>query len=69
MIDHNFIDPKLEQTWETSCKVDEQSAGCQFFYRKYDDLVGKINPYNIYGKCYSPQSEFMSLLSKKIKNI
>ena len=53
MIFHNLIDPKLLQVWERSCNNDPDSAGCSFFYTRYDDLVGDLDPYNIYGPCYS----------------
>jgi len=29
---HNFIDPQLYPYWLRSCKVDPESAGCQYFY-------------------------------------
>jgi hypothetical protein len=53
MVDHDFIDPELLHYWRDSCQQDEESAGCQFFYTRFDDLVGDINPYNVYGYCYT----------------
>lgn len=52
MISHNFIDPTLEKYWTTSCQTDPQSAGCAFFFKRYDDLLAQVNLQNIYGKCF-----------------
>lgn len=52
MISHNFVDPQLLPYWERSCKVDQESAGCQFFYQRFDDLTYNIDPLNVYGNCY-----------------
>ena len=49
---HNFVDPQLMPYWEKSCKNDIESAGCQYFYERYQDLVYRVDEYNIYGKCY-----------------
>ena len=51
MIDHNFVDPKLLPYWQNSCENDPQSAGCGFFNNRYEDLLFRTNPYNIYGVC------------------
>jgi len=53
MISHNFIDPKLLPNWRDSCNSDPESASCQFFYYRYEDLMRKIDPYNVYGPCVS----------------
>lgn len=52
MIERDFIDPELEHYWRQSCQNDEESAGCQYFYSRFSDLTGDINPYNVYGDCY-----------------
>lgn len=43
MISHNLIDPQLLSYWEKSCKVDVDSAGCQYFYQRYEDLIYRID--------------------------
>lgn len=53
MFTRNFIDPTLSKYWEDSCQLDPESAGCQFFIRRYDELLLGINLHNIHGKCYS----------------
>ena len=52
MISHNMIDPRLIPYWERSCKTDPDSAGCSYFYERYEDLLYGIDKYNIYGQCY-----------------
>ena len=52
MIDRYFIDPELKHYWTDSCRNDEESAGCSYFWSRYDDLVGNIDPYNVYGPCF-----------------
>lgn len=52
MVERDFIDPELQHYWTDSCANDEESAGCQYFYSRFDDLTGDINPYNVYGDCY-----------------
>lgn len=49
MISHNLIDPRLVPYWERSCKSDASSAGCAYFYRRYEDLLYRIDEFNIYG--------------------
>ena len=49
MMTHNLIDPQLKQYWEKSCKVDKESAGCQYFYERFEDMTYRIDEYNIYG--------------------
>jgi hypothetical protein len=67
MISHNFIDPRLIPYWERSCKVDPDSAGCSYFYRRYEDLLYRIDEYNIYGECYGrlPQRSLLASLALK----
>jgi len=67
MISHNFIDPRLIPYWERSCKVDPDSAGCSYFYRRYEDLLYRIDEYNIYGECYGrlPQRSLLASLAVK----
>jgi hypothetical protein len=69
MIAHNFIDPRLVPYWERSCKVDPDSAGCSYFYERYEDLVYRIDEYNVYGECYgrkmSAQRSLMAKLALK----
>lgn len=57
MFTRNMIDPMLDKNWENSCQIDPASAGCQFFFKRYDELLYEINFRSIYGKCY-----------KKLKN-
>lgn len=52
MVERDFIDPELLHYWTDSCRNDEESAGCQYFYTRFLDLTGDINPYNVYGYCY-----------------
>lgn len=52
MISHNLIDPQLIPYWIRSCKVDADSAGCHYFYQRYQDLTYRIDEYNVYGQCY-----------------
>ena len=71
MISHNLIDPKLIPVWERSCMIDPDSAGCSFFMTRYDDLVGDLDPYNIYGPCFSSsasQKSFLLLASKRFNS-
>lgn len=51
MFSHNLIDPTLDNYWKTSCSSDPSSAGCAFFFNRYDNLLGKTNMQNIYGSC------------------
>lgn len=39
--------------WKDSCSKDEESAGCSYFWARYDTLTSNIDPYNIYGACYA----------------
>lgn len=32
-----FIDPDLLHYWTHSCQIDEASAGCQYFLKRFDD--------------------------------
>ena len=52
MVSHNLIDPQLMPYWTRSCKVDPESAGCQYFYERFEDLTYRIDEFNIYGDCY-----------------
>lgn len=36
LIDHSFVDPDLIPYWKTSCKVDPESAGCNFFHMRLE---------------------------------
>lgn len=51
MIKRDYIDPKVLSYW-SSCKRDPESAGCMFFLERYEDLLLRVNPYNIYGTCW-----------------
>lgn len=67
MINHHFIDPKLIPNWEGACHTDPKSAGCKFFYARYEDIVKKIDPYNLYGGClFGKTSQSQSVFSKKL---
>jgi hypothetical protein len=48
MLDHDFIDPELIKYYEQSCKIDEVSAGCQYFKKRYSENVDEINPFGIF---------------------
>jgi hypothetical protein len=71
---HHFIDPKIYPTWKGACHTDPESASCQFFYARYEQLMKKIDPYNIYGPCldgkkHVSQSLFIKQLAKKYSKI
>ena len=51
MFTRNFIDPMLDRYWDGSCQTDPSSAGCKFFFTRYDELLKKVNFHNIYGNC------------------
>lgn len=68
MISHNFIDPRLIPYWQRSCKTDPDSAGCSYFYERYEDLTYRIDKYNIYGQCYGRLSQRSLLASLALKN-
>ena len=60
-MDHDFLDPELIAYYEQSCKVDEESAGCQYFKKRFTDNVKEINPFgnfclikiiDVYDYCY-----------------
>lgn len=53
MVDRYITDPELEVYWKTSCVHDPESAGCNYFWARYDMLTQNIDPYNIYGPCYA----------------
>ena len=67
MFSHNFIDPTLDKYWEIACQADPSSAGCAFFFRRYDDILAKVNFHNIYGTCYtepnSTETKFLHTLT------
>ena len=46
LVNRDFIDPEIMQYWQNSCQVDEESAGCQFFYERYGENTEEINPYS-----------------------
>lgn len=46
MINRDFIDPEVMQYWHNSCQVDEESAGCQYFFSKFEENTDDINPYS-----------------------
>jgi serine carboxypeptidase-like clade 2 len=39
MIKHDFVDPDLVMYWKMSCKIDPLSAGCNYFYKRYEDNI------------------------------
>jgi hypothetical protein len=70
MNNHHFIDPRIYSNWQTSCHKDPKSAGCQFFYLRYEELMRNIDFKNIYSGCvkgkeYSSQSLFIKKLAKE----
>ena len=52
MVARSFVDPETLQYWRSSCQSDPESAGCQFFLKRYTEDVRELNPYNVYGYCY-----------------
>ena len=48
MVARNFVDPETIQYWKSSCQTDPDSAGCQFFLKRYREDVRELNPYSIY---------------------
>jgi serine carboxypeptidase-like clade 2 len=46
MINRNFVDPENLNYWRSSCQTDPESAGCQFFIKRYQEDVDEINPYS-----------------------
>jgi hypothetical protein len=53
MVDRYITDPEMDVYWKDSCSKDEDSAGCNYFWARYDTLTSNIDPYNIYGACYA----------------
>lgn len=43
----------MEVYWKDSCAHDEDSAGCNYFWARYDMITQNIDPYNIYGPCFA----------------
>ena len=35
MVARSFVDPETLQYWRSSCQSDPESAGCQFFLKRY----------------------------------
>jgi len=66
MLSHNLIDPQLKSYWEKSCKVDAESAGCQYFYERFEDQTYRIDEYNIYGECYGRSGPPQSALAAQM---
>lgn len=56
MVNHEFVDPDLILYWTKSCQLDEFSAGCRYFRKRYDDNVWELNPYSVYDFCYTNDS-------------
>ena len=52
MIKHDFVDPDLLPYWRSNCKIDPNSAGCNYFIKRYEDNIVELNPYNVYDYCY-----------------
>lgn len=52
MIKHDFVDPDLVPYWKTSCQMDPNSAGCNYFLQRYEDNIFEINVYSVYDYCY-----------------
>ena len=63
---HNFIDPQLQIYWERSCKVDAESAGCRYFYERYEDLTYRIDEFNVYGDCYGRKGPPQRVLAAEL---
>jgi serine carboxypeptidase-like clade 2 len=39
MVARSFVDPETLQYWRSSCQTDADSAGCQFFLKRYTEDV------------------------------
>lgn len=48
MVARSFVDPETLQYWRSSCQTDPESAGCQYFLKRYTDDVRELNPYSNY---------------------
>jgi hypothetical protein len=48
MVSRSFVDPETLQYWRSSCQTDPDSAGCQFFLKRYREDVRELNPYSKY---------------------
>jgi hypothetical protein len=48
MVSRSFVDPETLQYWRSSCQTDPDSAGCQFFIKRYREDVRELNPYSKY---------------------
>lgn len=46
MVARSFVDPETLQYWRSSCQTDPESAGCQYFLKRYTDDVRELNPYS-----------------------
>lgn len=74
MMSHQFVDPKIFPNWKTGCHNDPESAGCQFFYFRYEQLLKRIDFYNIYGPCidgktHASQAGFIKTTAKRNSRI
>lgn len=65
-INHDFVDPETLAYWNAACTHDEESAGCQFFYSRFEETLDDVNPYSkfalildIYSYCYYNDSFVM----------
>lgn len=68
MIKHDFVDPDLVHYWTTSCKLDPNSAGCNYFIKRYEDNTFELNPYNVYDYCYYNDSFAADAKTEKRKH-
>lgn len=70
MFSHNFVDPTLDKYWDTSCRTDPASAGCSFFFKRYNDIHSLVNFQNIYGTCYGkfPSKGKVRVSSSGVRN-
>jgi len=44
MIEHRFLSYDLMNLYQSSCLVDGESAGCQFFSSRYSEITAYVNP-------------------------
>lgn len=46
IIDRSFVDPDISNVFQSSCKIDRESAGCRYFELEYQKGTEELNPYS-----------------------
>ena len=73
LISRNLVDPRLVPYWDRSCKSDASSAGCSFFYQRFEDLTYRINPRNVYEICHGrsgpPQHGLITKIGQRMSEL